>query len=192
MHLQRGVTLIELLVTISIGMVLLSIAAPSFQSFIAQNRVETASGQLMASLAFARSEAIKRGARVTLCKSDNASTCGGTGWEDGWIIFMDSNRNGTRQASGVTPVESLLRVIAEQPSGVTIRGNSNFTNFIAYQPGGASNTIGSFAACNADILAGSRAIIVNVTGRPRLGRDTNSNNIPNKDDGNDIASCTNP
>lgn len=192
MRVQLGFTLIELLVTISIGLILLTVAAPSFQSFIAQNRVEGASNQLLASLAYARSEAIKRGSRITLCKSSNASTCGGSGWEEGWIVFLDSNNNGTRQTSGVTPAETLLRVIQAQPNGVTVRGNNNFTNYVSYLIGGASNTIGTFAMCNADTLAGSRAIIINSTGRPRVGRDSDGNNIPNKDDGNDIASCTNP
>lgn len=192
MRKQCGVTLIELLVTLSIGVILLAVAAPSVQDFLVQNRVESGSNQLMASLAYARSEAIKRGARITLCKSSNASTCGGTGWEDGWIMFLDSNNNGTRQTSGVTPAESLLRVVQAQTGGITIRGNNNFVNYISYLSGGASNNIGAFAICHNSTLAGSKAIIINSTGRPRLARDTNSNQIPNKDDGNDLSSCTGP
>ena len=93
MRQQRGFTMIELLITITIAVILLTIAAPSFQSFIAQNRVESASNQLLASFAYARSEAIKRGARITVCKSSDAANCGGAGWEEGWIIFLDSDNS---------------------------------------------------------------------------------------------------
>jgi len=192
MRSQSGFTLIELLVAISIGVIFMTLAVPSFQGFIARNRVESAANLLMASFAYARSEAIKRGVRVTLCKSSNASTCGGTGWEDGWIIFLDSNGNGTRQTTGVTPSEDLLRVNQAQPNSVTIRPNNNFTNFVSYLSRGSSNNVGTFAVCNNNELAESRAIVINVTGRPRMARDTDANDIPNKDDNNDISSCTSP
>ncbi len=187
MRQQRGFTMIELLITITIAVILLTIAAPSFQSFIAQNRVESASNQLLASFAYARSEAIKRGARITVCKSSDAANCGGAGWEEGWIIFLDSDNSGTRENT-----ETLLRVFPAQPSGVTIRGNNNFVNRVSYLAGGASTSFGTFAVCNGSSLSGSRAITINKTGRPRMGRDIDSNDIPNKEDGNDIASCTNP
>ena len=79
---SRGFTLIELMVVISIMAVLLGIGVPSFKSFVAGQRVKTAAGDFSLALVFARSEAIKRNADVTV----TAASSGATGWRDGWTV----------------------------------------------------------------------------------------------------------
>ena len=75
---SRGFTLIELMVVISIMAVLLGIGVPSFKSFIAGQRVKTAAGDFSLALVFARSEAIKRNADVTVTAASSGATgCGG-------------------------------------------------------------------------------------------------------------------
>lgn len=79
-RLQRsGFTLVELLVTIAIAAILMAVAIPSFSTFVAAQRIKTASFDLSSSLIYARSEALKRNANVTL-----ASATGG--WQDGWTL----------------------------------------------------------------------------------------------------------
>lgn len=63
---ERGFTLIELMITIIVLAILTAAALPSFRSFIVNQRIKTASFDLMALLTFTRSEAIKRNANVTL------------------------------------------------------------------------------------------------------------------------------
>lgn len=63
---ERGFTLIELVVSISILAVLSGIGAPAFMSMISTQRLKTATFDLYATLTFARSEAIKRNSVVTI------------------------------------------------------------------------------------------------------------------------------
>ncbi|MBN2886034.1 MAG: GspH/FimT family pseudopilin, partial [Chromatiaceae bacterium] len=78
-RVQRGVTLLELMVTLAIVTIVTTIAVPSFQSVIRNNRAATLSNDLLSALNLARSESVTRGKRVTVCKSndiaDDTPTC---------------------------------------------------------------------------------------------------------------------
>jgi len=128
-----GFTLVELVVTISILTIVLSIAAYTFKDVLWRNQVTAAANDFVSTLGFARSEAVTRGQTVTLCRSLNVtsddapstpvpscSTASGAGWETGYIVFVDSDADGTRDAK-----EDLLRVMAGPKSGVTIENEKN-------------------------------------------------------------------
>ena len=90
---NAGFTLVELMVTIAVAAVLLVVAVPSFQSMLVNNRISAQTNDLVADLAIARSEAAKRGGRVTVCASDDGATCGGS-WANGRIVFTDATTMG--------------------------------------------------------------------------------------------------
>lgn len=195
-----GVTLIELLVTLSIAAILMAIAVPSLQDWLRRNRVDSASSDLMAALNYARSEAIRRGVSVSVCKSTNGMDCNTEScaedpkncWERGWIIFTNlDNDSPARVDAG----EDILRVHQALPPGITLRPNVNYTNFLTYRPDGRVNNIGTFAICANDELVGAKSITITATGRARYGNDSNNDGKPEKDSGGasvNINSCTNP
>lgn len=76
---ERGFTLIELITAITIMGVLAGVAVPSFQSFIANQRIRNVSFDLMAALMLARSEAVTRNGNIALKKAD-------AGWSSGWEV----------------------------------------------------------------------------------------------------------
>jgi type IV fimbrial biogenesis protein FimT len=91
---SKGFTLVELMIVIALVAILTALALPSFQSSLRSNRVATAANEMMASIALARSEAVRNARGSGLCTSANGANCGGT-WDDGWIVWIDDDANGT-------------------------------------------------------------------------------------------------
>ena len=105
-----GFTLIELVVTVVIVAVLMAIALPSFERLVSSNRLANASNEFLATVAFARSEAIRGNRGAVVCPSTDGLTCSGD-WAAGWIMWADNNADGIRQTSGVN-AEPVLRAQA--------------------------------------------------------------------------------
>ncbi len=96
---QKGFTLIEIMVAVTIVAIFASIAVPSFSQLIRNNRIPVTTNEFMSGLVLARSEALKRSRTVTLCASNNQSTCsGGTDFATGWIIYADCDESGSLTA----------------------------------------------------------------------------------------------
>ncbi len=79
MRASLGFTLIELLTALVVLAILATVALPSYQNFVLTQRVRGASYDLMTSLVFARSEAIKRNANVSMTQAAG-------GWTQGWTV----------------------------------------------------------------------------------------------------------
>jgi len=100
MRAIKGVTLIELVVTLAVFALLIAIAAPSFSAMIARTRVTVAANELVHAITSARSLAVRNGrGSVTLCPNDGPDECDTLGdWASGFMLFEDNNSNGTREA----------------------------------------------------------------------------------------------
>lgn len=83
-----GFTLIELVVTMAIAIILVAVAVPSFRLVTQNSRMTTQVNDLISDMNFARSEAIKRRAPVSICTSSDGATCSGGNWKDGRIVTV--------------------------------------------------------------------------------------------------------
>lgn len=122
MKKSAGFTLVELLVVLAIAAILLSLAAPSFTKTVRSVNMSSAVNSFLADASFARSEAVRRGGDVVMCRSNNPEgaipTCASgssNGWETGWIVFHDPDNSQTvtagdlllRRQAAITAVNSI-------------------------------------------------------------------------------------
>lgn len=127
MKKYSGLTLVELMITLVVIAIALTVAVPGFTNFIRGNRVTSQANEFLVSLTFARSEAIKRGRPVAVCASSDQATCSGSNdWDAGWIAFTDDD--GT--AGDLDGTDELLRVHdALSASSLTADGGGTFVRF---------------------------------------------------------------
>lgn len=169
-HTTSGFTLIELIITLAIAAILLTVAIPSFMTTIKNNRLINYTNDLVSDINLARSEAVKRGIRVVLCRSANPSaaapTCSGANntWTTGWLIFADADGTGTFTAG-----DTLIR-IGLPINGATIITNATSDSNLQYNPDGANAAGGTsvFAICDDRGAGNGRQVQVNAMGRPQL------------------------
>lgn len=167
----RGFSLIELMITLAVIVVLLTVGVPTFNTFIKNNRLKTATNNFATALNLARSEAIKRGLRVSVCKSDNGATCAAVnGWDQGWIVFTDQNNNAAYNSAS----ETLLRVFSGLSPALTLTGNGQVANYVSYIANGQSQLIsgafqaGTLSLCDDRSGNVGRDLVLSSTGRARL------------------------
>ena len=155
--------MIELMVVLAIAAILATVAVPSFRSVIQNNRLATQANELTGTLNFARGEAIKRGASVTVCVSSNQTTCtGGLTWQNGWIAFTDINRNSAFDAA----TDTLLRVRGTLEGGSTLGGTATA---VQYLPNGLLNAGAGAYTLAIPGCTGNEKRVINVTVTGRLG-----------------------
>lgn len=88
-----GFTLLELMITITVAAVLISIATPSFQTLISNNRITKVSNEYATAFRLARSNALSKGLATFICPSSTANStnnprCGGAAtWINGFIVY---------------------------------------------------------------------------------------------------------
>jgi type IV fimbrial biogenesis protein FimT len=131
---QQGFTIYELLITMLMIGVILSIGVPSMSGFMQNSRITSTANDLHASFYLARSEAARSKSNITICASANsmdaAAACGGT-FNDGWIIFVDLNGDLARGGAE----ENVLRAHPAIPDGINITTNDG-ADYFGFAPSG--------------------------------------------------------
>lgn len=170
----NGFTLIEMIVTLAIASLLLVIAAPNLRVFLQKNHMAAQVNLLLADLHRARSEAVKRRTQVTLCRLGGSSTmptCAsgdGKGWEVGWLIYTDNNKNGILD---INEGDVLLSVQQLEAKDLTIRGTSGVNDRVRFSALGLGivRDKGSIVFCDdrinriPDDMKDARVIVIDST-----------------------------
>lgn len=136
-----GFTLIELTVVLAVIAVLATFSMPSFVAWRQRDQVDSRARAMLATLVLARSEAIRRGARITMCRVDSARTCllagkpcdgGLTDWSCGWALFAERDGGG-RALLRIQPAQAAVAIAGTgselsftPPSGQIIGGFRSF------------------------------------------------------------------
>ncbi len=155
---HNAFSLIELLVALAILTIALSIAAPGFGRLLEEHRLRVAAQELQSALNQARATAVLTGQPVSIAALDG-------NWAQGWVLFVDSNNNGTRE-----PTEQLLATHAAL-SNITVIPDSTSRRYVHYTPGGYSIQpsgafhSGHFVLCTSTQSA--TRIVINRAGRIR-------------------------
>ena len=170
---HSGFTIPELMITLGIVAILLSVAIPGMNTTIRDNRLAGALNNIMTDIHFARSEAVKRDVRVIMCRSANPNqaepSCGGSAqiWTDGYIIFADDGNFANDDYDAGTDV--LLRRGQEALKGVRMRTNGTWNEDLEFNPNGTTNennNIAQMAICDSRLESKGRSITVAPSGIP--------------------------
>jgi len=164
---QSGFSLMELLTTIGVGALLISVGLPGLTEFTKNANIVTSSNTFLADMHYARDLAVTRNRRVVICPSDTGQNCNVNDWASGWIVYVDDNNNSVFDNG-----ETIERV-GEALSGLSVQP-VRFGNTLTFRPSGRAmgatvrDNVGAFLLCDDRGADHARAVVVDVSGRPRV------------------------
>ncbi len=167
---NRGFTLIELMITLVILAIVITVGAPSLAGFVASQRVRTTASDLMSDMAFARAEAIKESRRVIMQRLAGATST----WKDGWNICVDMDGDNACSAGEVrksaTPLSGRTKICAttaELDNSIVFRPDGRIVRTTAAAATDGILISDDFDDANADNNR-ARLVYLGVSGRPSV------------------------
>lgn len=157
-----GFTLIELMITLAVAVLVLTLAVPTLGDLQQRNRQAAAANELVAHLNLARMNAVTKREITIACPAESTLECGGHNrWHDGWIVFRDPDRdNRPNQPDDLLRVGSGLEGLWSDSAGRSL---------IRYRPEGtAYGTNQTIKLCDPSGVSRPRAVIISNPGRPRV------------------------
>ncbi|HEY5775991.1 MAG TPA: GspH/FimT family pseudopilin [Xanthomonadales bacterium] len=156
----KGLTALELIVTMAIIAILLSSGVPAFKNYGLNLRMRTAMDTLQSDLKLARGRAISHNIQTVICPATDSNDCSGQStWHDGWIVFTDLNGDRHKQ-----PGEHLLRQ-AGSVELLNISSSVARSNLRFYPNGSAPGSNASILFCDSRGAASAGTITVSNSGR---------------------------
>jgi type IV fimbrial biogenesis protein FimT len=122
--------MVEMIMTVAVGAILLTVGIPSFRYITNSNRIAAEINGLLGDLQFARSEAIKEGVSVSVCISTSGTACtGGNTWQSGWIVISSAANPGVLRVQA--PFSSTDTFVANNAVGTITFNRDGYANGIA-------------------------------------------------------------
>lgn len=151
MNRQHGFTLVELMITLAVLAIMVTVAIPSFRDFIMNNRLASNANEFVAAIHLVRSGAIKhqRNAYIT----SNA----GTNWTNGWSVWVDKDGDSAQDA------DETIRVTQAFTGNTTLTSDGKVQ--FQYRPTGLVDGPGTLTLCDSRTAEQGRQIDVSVAGR---------------------------
>ncbi len=165
---EGGFTLIELMVTIAILGIVLSVGVPSYRAIVMDNRMSSQANLFATSIKLARSNAVKYQRNATVCSSSDfdaaVPTCAASAdWSDGWIVWVDKDRDAATDANEIISVFGPVHDSSELKS-------TSANRFTYDARGFATTAAGELTLCDSRSGEMGRIIKVNATGRTNISR----------------------
>jgi type IV fimbrial biogenesis protein FimT len=160
---QRGLSLVELVMALTVAAIALSASLPLFADLRAGIQLRADLNHWMSVLAQARIRAVERGRPVVACPAAGERCEATLFWHNGWILFEDTDQDGQRGSD-----EPLL--LSTPPSTEVRIGSSSGRQRIRYRPDGSSegsNVTVTF--CDRRGADKARTIVLSNAGRARSG-----------------------
>ncbi len=159
-----GYSLYELIITIGMAALVMALGVPSFGRMLADHRLKVEVDALFHAVHLARKESVVRRRAVTLCPSTDGQNCeAGFDWSDGWIMFVNLDRDSPAARDADEPV--LQRFSVSLHNQVVTNRRS-----FSFRTTALRATNGTFIFCDKARRAAARALVVSYTGRPRVSR----------------------
>ena len=164
----NGFTLLELILTLSVLMIVLTIGTPALSQWVQKSKATDLQYKLLHSIHYARTKATQLQSTVTLCPV--ISICENN-WGEGLLIFNDSNNNGSYESN-----ETLLKTVDLGLLGENLDWRSfRRKPYLQFNSQGLTKALnGSFHFCPSTSIDELKfSIILARTGRTRVSDNTN-------------------
>jgi type IV fimbrial biogenesis protein FimT len=176
---QKGVTLVELMISVAIVSIILAFVGPSIQSILIKNRIVAEINETSSLIQYARHHAIDEQAQVVVCPSADFSSCS-TDWNNPKIAFIDADDNETRGAT-----EELLVTIGATSTTSLM---TNTTDIIKFSETGEANAATEILLCHEDGAAQyARSLSLTLQGRVKMSTDSDRNGINENAAGTELS-----
>jgi type IV fimbrial biogenesis protein FimT len=160
---QVGFTLFELLVALAVAAILVTAGLPRLHNMVLDNRITAKANHFVATMSAARSSAVRYQRPAVVCATSNfdsaVPTCSGsTDWSNGWIVWVDKNRDATAAADEI--------VVVAPPLNDSITMNSGSVDRFSYDARGfGASAGGALSFCDDREGETGRMIRINSAGR---------------------------
>ncbi len=156
--------MVEVMVAVTVLGILVALAGPSFATFIADQRVNGATREILRNVQYARSEAVGRNTVVNLARTSGTAKQ----WESGWTVYTDADRAGN---TAIAAGDVLLRTVGAQPNNITLRSGNTANGWLSFSPDGRLNEGGAtaqFVICDNRGATSGRTVTINTVGRAQI------------------------